>query len=184
MVTFGKPAKKHTFVRARFQIVLSFAPSAAAGWHCERARLTAESHSARQSLFLKALHGEAHQCCDSIAHCIASHRIALHCIAWHCSATQCLLFGTVPPRFLLKMFQKQDGMLAFFYTVPPIFSPKIYKKQDETPALFTFKRGAFGPKFITFSSTMLPFRPGGGHPLTTRSCVRDGFSPKSYFCMF
>ena len=35
------------------EIVLSFAPSAAAVWHCDRVRITCESRSVRHSVFFK-----------------------------------------------------------------------------------------------------------------------------------
>ena len=39
-------------------IVLSFAPSAAAVWHCDRVRITCESNSVRHSVFFKRWAGQ------------------------------------------------------------------------------------------------------------------------------
>ena len=86
------------------------------------------------------------------------------------------VFGTVPPIFSPKMFEKQDGMLAFFYspffwycasdfpcknvlktsrnarlffgTVPPIFSPTMCE---------------FPPIFVILGVRGYPWHPLGGH---------------------
>ena len=98
----SSPARPAPRKRGR-RILLSFAPSAAAGWHGERQRIPYAKNRARRSVF------------SSVGLCRRfSHQIALHCIVTK-KKTECSpFFGTVPPVFPPKTVEKQGGMLAFF----------------------------------------------------------------------
>ena len=146
-------------------IVLSFAPSAAAVWHCDRERITCERNSARHSVFpFKRLAGQY-----VFAPVFSPRKYKNNKNKTKQNNNNCSPFltgnvgGIVPASLSPNRFKKQDGMLAFFWyrlefpyqkclknktecsplfcssffgTVPPIVLPKMCKKQDGLFAFF------------------------------------------------
>ena len=115
------------------RILLSFAPSAAAGWHGERPRIPYARNGAWHSAFSSV----------GLCHCIALHCIALYCSVLYCIALHCILTK-----------KKKTECSPFFGTVPPIFPPKTVEKQSGMLAFFCISSAS---KLIVFSSILVSF---------------------------
>jgi hypothetical protein len=103
------------------RILLSFAPSAAAGWHGDRQRIPYARNGAGHSAFSSVGLCRRFLGTGIVLYCIVLYCIVLYCIALHTEKekqkkkTECSpFFGTVPPVFPPKTVEKQGGMLAFF----------------------------------------------------------------------
>ena len=110
----------HLWTKLWFEIVLSFAPSAAAGWHCSATGGTCEKNLAWQNLFfvkrwvlppfslpknIKKQDGVLAIFCQGYVKSCIILRIS-HDLYYFCS--------TLPPLSVRKTLKKQDGMLAIF----------------------------------------------------------------------
>ena len=147
-------------------ILLSFAPSAAAVWHCDRERITCERNSARHSVFpFKRLAGQyvfapvfsprkyknnKNKTKQNNNNCspFLTGNVGVLCVQvcpQTCSKnrTKCSPFFLVTasnfPTKTVKKNKTECSPLfcsSFFGTVPPIFLPKMCKKQDGMLAFF------------------------------------------------
>ena len=121
-IQFFKVSPSHKGHRSKAQpftfiIVLSFAPSVAAGWHCDRTRITYESNSVRHSVFFKRW----------VRQFVFLEVLSL--LVTRCGAcTEYRLFlGTVPPMLSPKMcLLNKTDCTPFFGTVPPISTPTMF----------------------------------------------------------
>ena len=106
-------------------IVLSFAPSAAAVWHCHRVSITSQSEAVRHYIF------------SSVGH----YKMRMAHSTWTLVTTAAL--SNLESGAQSEMFESKTECWPFLGTVPPLFSPKIFKKTRRNARLCCMKKWGF-----------------------------------------